>query len=188
MEQAEWQKLTKKERRRLKKERERQERKIKVMKGRLVRWSFILGAVALVVGGIFLSNYFKSKRFTNTPRLEVTPATFNFGKISLEEKKQTSFTIKNSGVFPLIISGAKTSCDCTTAQFKIGESPSPIFGMHNPPSWSATLEVEETGELVVFYEPQVHPVTGSVTREVYIFSNDPRKDKETVTIYANVVP
>lgn len=179
-------KLTKKERRRLKRELEALERASAAKKKRFLKWGFLLGAIVVLIGGFFLFRFFQEKRFANAPRLEVAPATFDFGKISLKEKKQTSFLIKNSGASPLIISGAKTSCDCTTARFKIGEKESPVFGMHEPPSWSATLEVGETEELVVFYEPKVHPVTGPITREVSLFSNDPASPEKKVTIYAQV--
>lgn len=181
-----WQSLPKKERRRLKKELEKERGTAEQRKKKFLKWVVVLGAIVFLAGGFFLFRFFQEKRFANAPRLEVTPAAFDFGKISLKEKKQTSFLIKNSGVSPLTISGAKTSCDCTTAQFKIKEKESPIFGMHETPSWSATLEVGGTGELVVFYEPQVHPVTGPITREVSLFSNDPATPEKRVTIYAQV--
>lgn len=186
MGEIDWQSLTKKERRRLKKELEKEQKTVEQRKKTILRWMVVLGTIIFLAGGFFLFRFFQEKRFANAPRLEVAPATFDFGKISLKEKKQTSFTIKNSGVSSLTISGAKTSCDCTTAQFKIKGSQSPVFGMHEPPSWSATLEVGETGELLVFYEPRIHPVTGPVTREVALFSNDPASREKKVTIYAQV--
>ena len=177
--------LSKKERRRLKKELEREGKAAEQRKNKFLKWAVVLGVIIFLAGGFFLFRFFQEKRFENAPRLEISQTTFNFGKISLNEKKQTSFPIKNSGTSPLTISGAKTSCDCTTAQFKIGGNQSPLFGMHEPPSWSAILEIGETGELVVFYDPQVHPVSGPINRVVEIFSNDPR-GKQQVMIYAEV--
>lgn len=186
MDNIDWHSLSKKERRRLKKELEELRQRQEEGKKRLIKWGLILGTIIILVGGFFLFRFFQENRFTNAPRLEVSQATFDFGKISLKEKKQTSFLIKNSGVSPLTLSGAKTSCDCTTAQFKIKESQSPVFGMHEPPSWSATLGVGEEGQLLVFYEPKIHPVIGPITREVSIFSNDPATPEKKVTIYAQV--
>lgn len=183
-----WQSLPKRERRRLKKELERERKAAEQRKKKFLKWVVVLGTIIFLAGGFFLFRFFQEKRFANAPRLEVSPATFDFGKVSLKEKKQTSFTVKNSGASSLTLSGARTSCDCTTAQFKIGESQSPIFGMHEPPSWSVTLKVGETGELVVFYDPAVHPEVGSITRVVSIFSNDPRGKEKKVTVYAEVTP
>lgn len=188
MENIDWQTLSKKERRKLKKELEKENEEAEQRKKKLFRWMVLLSTIIFLAGGYFVFRLFQEKRFANPPRLVITPTSFDFGKISLKEKKQTSFTLKNSGNSPLLITGVKTSCDCTTAQLKIGGRESPVFGMHDSKIWSATLEIGETGELLVFYEPQLHPVSGPVTREVYVFSNDPRKDKETVTIQANVVP
>lgn len=188
MDNNDWHSLPKKERRRLKKELEKEKIAQEEKKKKFLKWGFILGTIVVLVGGVFLFNLWEKKRFENAPRFEVAPATFDFGKVSLKEKKQASFLIKNSGASSLTISGARTSCDCTTAQFKIRGSQSPVFGMHKPPSWSATLKVGEEGELLVFYDPAVHPEVGSITRVVSIFSNDPASPEKKITVYAEVTP
>lgn len=189
MSNIDWQALPKKERRRLKRELEKLEQAQEKGKSKLIKWGFLLGTIVILVGGFFLFSFWEKKRFENAPRLEMVPATFDFGKVSPKEgKKETSFTIKNSGVSPLTLLGAKTSCDCTTAQFKIGESQSPIFGMHDSPNWSATLKPGEKAEMEVYYDPAVHPVLGPITRTVSIFSNDPTTPEKKITVYAEVTP
>lgn len=43
--------------------------------------------------------------------------TFNAGKVMLGEEVNASFTIKNTGEYPLIIAEVKGECSCTVAEF-----------------------------------------------------------------------
>ncbi len=43
--------------------------------------------------------------------------TFNAGKVMLGEEVEASFTIKNTGKYPLIIAEVKGECSCTVAEF-----------------------------------------------------------------------
>ena len=54
-------------------------------------------------------------------------STHDFGKIFMNDPASVTFTVKNSGTAPLIITAAKSSCGCTVAEFtkepiKPGES------------------------------------------------------------------
>lgn len=184
-----WQSLSKKERRQLKREQKRLRREREARGKRLTKWAFILGMVVFLVGGFFLVKYLKAKRYENAPKIQIRPQTHNFSKISASKGVvKTSFEVKNIGVSPLVISEMETSCECTTAILKNNGQESPVFGMHdNPSDWSASLEPDETAELEVVFDPNFHKDTfGPVTRIVSIFSNDPEKKEEKVTVFANV--
>ena len=49
-------------------------------------------------------------------KMSVNPI-FNAGKIMLGEEISASFTVKNEGKYPLIISEVKGSCSCTVADY-----------------------------------------------------------------------
>lgn len=187
MEEIDWQSLTKKERRRLKKELEKAKKVSQEKKKRLLKWGFVLGAIFLIVGGFFLFRFLNEKRMSNAPRLEVVPQSFDFGKISLAKGAvQTSFTVKNNGVSKLVIREIRTSCDCTSAKLKMEDKESPLFGMHTQREWSATLEPGKEAQLTVIYDPKVHPESGPVSRVVSVFSNDPWQKEKKITIWADV--
>jgi hypothetical protein len=43
--------------------------------------------------------------------------THDFGKIKLNDPAAVTFTVKNNGSAPLIITAAKSSCGCTVAEY-----------------------------------------------------------------------
>jgi uncharacterized membrane protein len=43
--------------------------------------------------------------------------TFNAGKVMLGEEIEASFTLKNTGKYPLILAEVKGECSCTVAEF-----------------------------------------------------------------------
>ena len=187
--------LSKRERRQLKKEQKRLRRIREIRRKRLVKWGSFLGVIILLVGGFFLFKYAKAKRYENASKIQVTPITHNFGKIPASEGAvEAVFEVKNVGALPLLISGMETSCGCTTAKLKSKDQESntvesPKFGMHNNPTdWSISIEPGITVELAVTFDPNFHKNSfGPVTRTISIFSNDPGKSEEKVTILANVI-
>ncbi|MEE9236831.1 MAG: hypothetical protein V3U52_03475 [Thermoplasmata archaeon] len=121
------------------------------------------------------------------PSIQVTPSAHNFGDIP-PELVSTTFTVENVGQGDLVLQYIATSCMCTSAIFSFSGRNSPTFGMHdNPTGWSETLKEGESGELIVTYDPNVHPDTGPIERAVYVGSNDPATREVEVTITANVV-
>jgi hypothetical protein len=56
---------------------------------------------------------------------------------------------------------------------KIGDEKSPSFAMHNNPSWASELEKDQSAQLLITYDPSVHPAKGDVTRSIYFQTNDP---------------
>ena len=49
-----------------------------------------------------------------TPKLEISPETFDFGEVPSGESVQATFTLRNGGDEPLHIAYVRTSCGCTT--------------------------------------------------------------------------
>lgn len=68
---------------------------------------------------------------TEKAKIEVLEDSFDFGTIKEGEKVEKTFTLKNIGGSPLIISGASASCGCTTPEF----TSQPI-----PPGHSTTIK------------------------------------------------
>lgn len=191
METTDWQNLSKKERRRLKKDQKRFKKKQEAGRRRLMKWGFLLGVVVLLGGGFFLFKNIKARQYRNAPKIQIAPISYDFGEIQASKgKAKTTFEVKNVGVSALKITGMETSCGCTTARLKIDNKESPEFGMHNNPTgWSVSVEPREAAELIVIFDPNFHQDSfGPVTRIVSIFSNDPWKSEEKVTIQANVRP
>lgn len=192
--QPDWSTLSKKERRLLKRERKKLEKRRERRKRSRLKWIGLAVVLVSLGGGIFLSQYFNTKRYQDAPKIQVTPKTHNFGQIPASAGKvETAFAVKNTGVATLTLSGLETSCGCTIATLKIkgpdsNITESPEFGMHdNPTNWSANLEPNEEAELVVVFDPDFHQNTsGPVTRTVSIFSNDPGNKEETINISATV--
>jgi hypothetical protein len=188
-----WQSLSKNERRALKKKQKQLKKAKEEKKKQFIKWGSILGTIVLVVATFFLFKNKETKTSETSPKIEVTSATYNFGRISASQGVvETSFEVKNIGKSKLTISGMESSCGCTTAKLKTKDGDtdieSPTFGMHNNPTdWSTSLEPSATAELTVFYDPNFHKnAFGPVTRTVSIFSDDPRKSEKKVTINANV--
>lgn len=186
--------LSKQERHQLKKE-QKQLRRIKaIRRNQLKKWGTILVVIISLVGAFSLSKSLKAKRYQNKPKIQLSPATYNFDNISAADGVvENSFEVKNVGASPLTLTGMLTSCGCTTAKLKIVDQQSdtvesPTFGMHNnPTNWSVSLKPNQTAELSVFFDPNFHQnASGPVTRTISIFSDDPGKSEAQLTVYANV--
>ena len=191
---VDWQNLSKNDRRKLKKEQKKNKKAKELSRKKLVKWGSILGVV-IVVGLVWLGlGQVKEKSYKEAAKIQISPASRNLGQISAAlGTVETSFEVKNGGAGKLTISGMESSCGCTTAKLKSkGQESkmveSPEFGMHNNPTdWSIILEVDETAELVVTFDPNFHKnAFGPVTRTVSIFSNDPRNSKKEAVVFINV--
>jgi len=121
----------------------------------------------------------------DSPRIVVTPRSYDFGTVSQAGGVVTTeLTLENRGGKELVINGMRTSCGCTQASLIIDGEEGPLFGMHNNPiGWEARLAPGEQAQLKVYYDPNVHRgLRGPVTREIEIYSNDPRYPVYTVRI------
>ncbi len=159
----------------------------KKKRNKKVFYYFIVIVAVLLLGFWIKSIYSVSE---DAPIIKVIPESYNFGEVSMAlGKVSSSMKIVNEGLSELRIKDVVTSCMCTSAYIKTEEGNSPRFGMHSGPSgWEANLMPGETAELVVEYDPNVHPdLRGPVTRVVSISSNDPRETVKKINIFLNQV-
>lgn len=107
------------------------------------------------------------------PKIELSTTSFNLGDINPDEGTRTeTFYVKNTGDSILVISSVSTSCGCTEAEVGSEE----------------ILPGEQT-ELVVHYDPTVHPgIVGEIKRVVYIKSNDPSNEEVELELIGNSLP
>ncbi len=88
------------------------------------------------------------------------------------------FQFTNDSEESLYLKGAQTSCMCTTATYYLpnGE-PSPVFGMHDNPLWSAEIKPGETFEVGAVFDPMAHgpEAVGVIQRSVVLMTSDPNQ-------------
>jgi len=88
-----------------------------------------------------------------------------------------SFPIKNTGNQNLEIGNIATSCMCTQAYLKKGDTESDLFGMKGmsgTSSWKGILKPGESAEIIAKFDPKFHGPqgTGPVSRSVSFETND----------------
>jgi hypothetical protein len=126
----------------------------------------------------------------NAPIIKITPDFHNFGIVSqITGSVNALVTITNVGTEPLIISSMDTSCGCTSALILNEGIEGPKFSMAshgtNPKNWKHVIPPGESSQLKIIYDPNVHKdLQGTVTRSVFVHSNDPRNRRTEVRISA----
>lgn len=156
-----------------------------------------LSVIALVLIAIFSVNESKqssgntaiasySASDKDRPKVTVSGTFFDLGKMKVKDEKSADFTIENTGNKPLQLSKIQASCDCTFGQVTINGVKSPEFTMHSTNPWVGTIDPGKKATLSVIYRPYIMPVSGVVTRDVYVQTNDPEKSQLTFTVKAFV--
>ncbi|MEK7461189.1 MAG: DUF1573 domain-containing protein [Patescibacteria group bacterium] len=154
--------------------------------------TYILGVIVLVGALVLLGSSTTTKLQTYTasdaarPIATVETNQFDFGAMTNQDIKSTKFTIQNTGQNDLALTNVSTSCDCTYAYLRVGDTESPRFTMHGTKDWSASVPANTSAELEVIYEPAIMPVQGQVSRTVTVATNDPEHPTLTFTVTANV--
>jgi len=126
----------------------------------------------------------------NAPRIATTETEKDIGTVSQRNGMVTTeFTIKNEGKNDLIIDKLSSSCGCTSASLVYQETEGPRFymaghGQAEPdPNWKVSIAPGDEAKVKVYYDPSIHPdLTGPVTREVSVHSNDPVDFETKLTI------
>lgn len=102
------------------------------------------------------------------------PLVYDWGNINIAGGNVTkTFTLRNDEKQPLLLTGAVTSCMCTTAVLTLQDgSRSPVFGMQGGEDWSHEVQPEESFEVTVIYDPMAHgpTATGPIARTVNVIS------------------
>ena len=100
------------------------------------------------------------------PRIVIEPAQQELGEVP-QQLIELTFTVRNTGGQPLTIQKISTSCDCTTAEIS-----------------SRDIPAGGTAELKVSLDPREDNLYGSVTRVVYLRSNDPNQPEAQAEFHA----
>lgn len=137
-----------------------------------------------VSGGVNIASY--SATDSDRPKAKTDSTFFDLGKMSVKDEKTAEFIIENTGSKPLQLYKISSSCDCTFGRLDIEGNKSPELGMHARNSWTGTIEQGKKAVVSVIYRPSIMPVSGIVTRDVYVQTNDPENPKLTFTVKADV--
>jgi len=103
------------------------------------------------------------------PKVEVSPANFDFGTVDEGTKSKAVYTLKNTGGAELIIYDIRPTCGCTVAN---------LSKKIIPPGDSATLEA--------IYDS--HNASGQVRRFINVRTNAPDMQTLSLALSANVKP
>jgi len=141
--------------------------------------SKILFSIIFVLGltGVIFYGYIKATppadNSQSSPKIEISPASYDFGEVEFGKILNYNFVIENSGQAPLEIKRVATSCGCTTAKTS-----------------QKAIEPGQSAELSVVYDTAAmgdgpHG-KGQQERIIYVKSNDPNNPQANVTISAFV--
>jgi len=120
------------------------------------------------------------------PKLAVSSNFNDLGTMKVKDEKTAEFTLENSGSKPLQLFKISSSCDCTFGVVEIDGKISPEFGMHANNIWVGRVDPGKKAMLKVIYRPYIMPVSGAITRDVYVQTNDPDNERITFTVKAFV--
>ena len=126
----------------------------------------------------------------DAPKITTSEVKKDLGTVNLSKGVvSTEFTIKNEGKSDLVIDKLSSSCGCTSASLVYQETEGPRFymaghGQAEPdPNWKVSIAPGDEAKVKVYYDPSIHPdLTGPVTREVFVHSNDPVDFETKLTI------
>lgn len=127
---------------------------------------------------------------TRETKVTLTETNYDWGDVGINNGKiEKTFEIKNDGSQSLKLYGVKTSCACTTAQFKSPKGDSPIFGMHTKSGYIQEVAPGETIGLSVVFDPLFHGPNGlgAINRTITVNTNDPSQSQLNFTLTANVI-
>ena len=139
------------------------------MKSKIVYGMF--GSLALLIALAWLAgpNNERSATAGAGGGLAASETKMNFGEASMKKGKVTrSFSIKNEGAEPVIVTKVYTSCMCTVASLITANGKEGPFGMPGHgivPSISAAIAPGETAAVEVTFDPAAHGPAGIGTVE-----------------------
>lgn len=104
-----------------------------------------------------------NEQYSNGPILVIEEVMYDFGKIKLGEKASHIYVLKNTGKEELNIRATKSTCTCTTTKLK-----------------KENIKPGESVELELTFDSEAR--RGNQQKSITIFSNDPRKSMQRITI------
>lgn len=120
------------------------------------------------------------------PIAETPETSADLGEMKVSDTKQKDFELKNTGTKPLQILNVNSSCNCTSGQIIYNGTTSKEFGMHAQSGYVTDIAPGSSATVRVIYRPSIMPVYGSVEREVYVETNDPKTAKLVFVVKADV--
>lgn len=153
-----------------------------------------LTIVAIVLIVVFTANDQKQSAIlvsyastdAQKPQITTSSTFADLGKMKVKDEKSADYIIENKGNKPLQLYKISSSCDCTYATVTINGVKSPELGMHSTNPWIGTLDPGKKATLTAIYRPYIMPVSGTITRYVYVKTNDPANPSLTFTLKAFV--
>ncbi|MFA4842580.1 MAG: DUF1573 domain-containing protein [Candidatus Omnitrophota bacterium] len=106
---------------------------------------------------------------SHNPKIEITPDSWDFGRVTETKVLTHKFKVKNMGDDILEIKHITTSCDCVTASMFLKK-----------------VYPGEAAELTVKLDLRKEKTQGKIKRDVYIESNDPEQRFKTVSVYVEL--
>ena len=109
---------------------------------------------------------------SDQPRISLDTQQFNFGDVVNGEIVSHDVAVHNNGESPLVVAAVSTSCGCTQASLE-----------------PMTIPPGEAGMLHINFDSGAHgpSLTGKVTRQIFINSNDPQQPEILVEFTANIL-
>lgn len=125
-----------------------------------------------------------------TAVLSLDRSNVDLGSMRQDEERSTVFHLENTSQKPLRIWQVTTSCSCTFAKIKIGDSEKGEFNMHEGAglkNWVGEIPPGQVATISAIYRPAVMPVLGLITRSIIFSTNDPNHKEVELNISANVL-
>ncbi len=157
----------------------------------ITAFTFLIIAAALVLSGGGVSPAVVQK--TAGAKISINHTQKDLGTIKLHGGLvYHNFPIQNTGTKDLQIANIATSCHCTRAFLKVGNSEGPYFsmkGMSGPSNWTGILKPGEKADIVSVYDPSVHGLEGlgAISRIISFETNDPDNPYVELTFNATEV-
>jgi hypothetical protein len=106
------------------------------------------------------------------PQINLETTHFDFGDVVNGDILSRDIVVSNKGTQPVIAKSVSTTCGCTTAHLE-----------------PMTIPVGGSANLHITFDSGAHgpSLTGSVTRQIFITSNDPDQPEAMVEFTANIV-
>jgi hypothetical protein len=123
--------------------------------------------ISLVLAGLLLAACASGQ-----PQINLETTHFDFGDVENGEILSYDIVVSNKGTEPVIAKSVSTTCGCTTASLE-----------------PMTIPVGGSANLHITFDSGAHgpDLTGQVTRQIFITSNDPDQPEAIVEFTANIV-
>ena len=109
---------------------------------------------------------------SDQPSISLETKQFDLGDVMNGEIVSRDVAVENDGASPLVVETVSTSCGCTQASLE-----------------PMTIPPGEVGVLHINFDSGAHGLnlTGNVTRQIFINSNDPQQPEALVEFTANIL-